>query len=61
MGCLKSFMAGVHQGPQKGPISSWVLDALSCSLSLMFRHSGTKWDTKTIQNIVNQNLGEGRA
>ena len=30
----------------KGPGSSMVLDALSCNLSLIFKHSGTKWDTK---------------
>ena len=33
-----------------------VLDALSCYLSLIFKHSDTKWDTK---NIVDQILGGG--
>ena len=40
---------GVHCiGPLKGPGSSRVLDALSCYLSLIFRHSDTKWDWKNI-------------
>ena len=40
-----SLTAGV-QGPLKGHGSSEVLDALSCYLSLIFKHSDTKWNTE---------------
>ena len=42
-------------GPFKGPGSSRVLDALSCYLSLIFKHPDTKWKTKK----YDQNGGGG--
>ena len=41
----------------RGPGSSRVIDALSCYLSLTFKHSDTKWDKKT--PIADQILGGG--
>ena len=41
----KFLTAGVH-GLLKGPGSSRVFEALSCYLSLILKHSYTKWDTK---------------
>ena len=43
---VKSITAGI-QGLLKGPGSSRVLDALSCYLSLILKHSVTKQDAKT--------------
>ena len=41
----KSLTAG-FRGPPKGFVSSPVFDALSCYLSLIFKHSDTKWGYK---------------
>ena len=43
------------QAALKGPGSSRVFYALSCYLSLIFKHSDTKWPIKS----VNHNLGGG--
>ena len=62
--CVRTYMTSAKRGVPyktgvqcilKGPGSSRVLDALSCYLSLIIKHSDTKWDKK---NIVDQSLGE---
>ena len=40
------------QGQRNGYGSSRVLDAVSCYLSLIFEHSDTKWDLKTMAGIL---------
>ena len=55
-------MASRVQGPFKGPGSlggggGRGVNALSCYLSLIFKHSDTKWDLKK-RNLVDQILVE---
>ena len=55
----KSLPAGV-QGPLNGHGSSRVLDALSCYLSLILKHSDTKRDTKKHRSTSGGGGGGGR-
>ena len=36
-----------------------LLDALSCHLSLIFKHSGTKWEKKTKTELLKKKIGGG--
>ena len=53
--CEGEFPYGRGPGLTKGPRSSRVLEALLCYLSLIFKHSDTKWNLKTVVDQKKKN------